>query len=219
MIRAAFLVLAVGLLAGCSASSISSQVEAFSAGAVLRPSDRVLVVPAVEAGRESIEHQGWIRMAEAEFARRGIPTTRSQSDATAIAAVGLAIDTGRDVTSTFAIPQFGVTGYSPANTFGTVNRVGNVSTFNATTTAIPQYGVTGFVPGSRTDRVFQRHAVLVIQRRVPAGAPQTIFESRAASEGSCGMLSAVAPQLVEALFATYPEGGARRVQSEFSGNC
>lgn len=219
MLRALGVALVVLSLAGCTARSIQSQVEAFSADQGLRPSDRVWVLPAVEPGRETLEHRTWVQRASAEFTRRGVTVARSPEEATAVAVVGLAIDAGRDVTSTFAIPQWGVTGYSPATTFGTMNRVGNTTTFNATTTAIPQYGVTGFVPGSRTDRVFQRRAVLVISRRTDGAQLQTVFESRVTSEGSCGALSVVTPALMEALFATYPAGGVRRVSSEWDGNC
>lgn len=218
MLRALGAALVVLTLAGC-ARSIQSQVEAFSAGQGLRPSDRVWVLPAVEPGRETLEHRAWVERASAEFARRGVTVARSPDEATAIAVVGFAIDAGRDVTSTFAIPQWGVTGYSPATTFGTMNRVGNTTTFNATTTATPQFGVTGYMPGSRTDRVFQRRAVLVISRRADGGQLQTLFESRVSSEGSCGALSAVTPALIEALFATYPAGGVRRVSSDWNGDC
>jgi hypothetical protein len=206
------------LLAACANSRIESQVEAFTSGDAIRPGDRVAVVPAVEPARATLEHRTWVAAAQAEFRKRGFALASSPADADVVAVVGVAIDTGRDVTRSFAVPQFGVVGYGAANTFGTVNRVGTMATVNATTTYTPQYGVTGYVPGSRTERVFRRYAILGVFRR-DRGTSQPVFESRVYSEGSCGLLSAVAPTLIEALFATFPAGGTRRVASEWNGNC
>jgi hypothetical protein len=206
------------LLAGCS--TVSSQVQSFASADRIGPQDRVFVVSSVPAEQQTLEHQNWISLTRQELQKRGIPTTSNQNEATAIAVVGMAIDQGRNVTRTFAIPQYGVTGYSGSQTFGTVNRVGPMATVNATTTYTPQYGVTGYRTGVQTDRLFGRIAILMIGRPTPAGRPPNLlFESRVQSEGECASLGALAPVLVEALFATFPQGGARRVEAPTPTGC
>jgi hypothetical protein len=205
-------------LSGC-ALRMQSSVEAFAAGDAIRPSDRVMVLPAVEPGRETLEHRAWVDLTEAQLRRRGVAVTRSAAEATLFAGIGLGMDTGRDVTSSFAIPQWGVTGYSGASTSGTVSRVGNMATVNATTTYFPQYGVTGYQTGTRTNRVFRRVGTLTFLRPAADAPPQTVFQSRVASEGSCGMLSALAPNLVGALFTTFPAGGTRRLTADINDDC
>ncbi len=95
-----------------------------------------------------------------------------------------------------------------------------MATVNATTTYTPQYGVTGYTTGVRTDRVFSRGAVLLVGRPSPPGRPPNlVFESRVQSEGSCGLLGALAPVFVEALFSTFPQGGTRRVETPTPQGC
>jgi hypothetical protein len=217
MLRLLTLAVALGLTACTSRVEVS--VEAFAPPPVITRGERILVLPAVTPEQQTLEHQTWVSLAEAELTRKGFTVTRSMAEATLAAGIGIRIDDGRDVVSTFSIPQWGVVGYSGANTSATVNRVGGFSTVNANTTFTPQYGVTGFQSGSRTDRVFRRAGSLTVLR-VSGGRPfPTLFESRVRSEGSCGTLSAVAPNLIEALFATFPEGGTRRVSSPLAADC
>lgn len=208
-----------GLLTAC-APRMQSSVEAFASPDGIGARDRVIVFTAVEPGRETLEHRSWVELVEAQLTRRGVMVTRSPAEATLIAGIDLRIDGGRDVSSTFTIPQWGVTGYSGSNTIGTVNRFGNMATLNAATTYTPQYGITGYQTGSRTDRVFRRMATLIVLRpSSPGSRPQPVFESRAVSEGECGILSPLAPHLVDALFTTFPAGGTRRVTVPIEGRC
>ncbi len=141
------LLLGAWLLAGCQTQSppqLASQVEAFAAQDGVTARDRVFVAPGVELEHQTIEHRIWARLAVEQLTRRGITVVNAPADATVTAIVTLSIDSGRDVTSTFAVPQFGVVGHSNTQTFGTINRLGNTSTFNATTVQTPQFGVTGY---------------------------------------------------------------------------
>jgi len=51
----------------------------------------------------------------------------------------------------------------------------------------------------------------------PDAAP--VFEARAVSEGSCGMLSAVAPSLITARFEKFPTGGSGVVKTKMQASC
>lgn len=207
------------LLMGCNPPRITTNVQAFSTPDRLNTSDRVFVAPLRAEDSQSLEAQTYVRLANEEFTKRGFTVVENLADATAIALLGIVIDGGRNESRTYAIPQFGVTGYSGSNTTGTVSRFGNMSTVQATTSYTPQYGVTGYSTGVMTSRVFNRVAMLIISRPVNRGEVRRIFESRGTSEGSCGNLSAIAPTIIQSLFATFPDGGPRNVTVPWSGEC
>ncbi|WP_297855290.1 hypothetical protein [Elioraea sp.] len=46
-----------------------------------------------------------------------------------------------------------------------------------------------------------------------------VFEARAVSEGSCGMLSTVAPSFVAAPFEKFPAGGSGLVEKDMKAAC
>jgi hypothetical protein len=208
--------LLIGALAACTDAtqtrSIHSSVEAFASDDRLGPNDRVFVMTAAAPGTETLEQRSWIALVGRQFEQRGIAVTRNLQDATAIATVGFRIDSGRDVAVTFQEPQWGVVGYTTTRVTTVPQRVGPGSALTGTTTTTPQFGVTGYRTQQRTEQRFRRQGVFAIARPVPEGArPVPIFEARLSSEGWCGLLSALAPYMAEALFATYPAGGARRV--------
>jgi hypothetical protein len=84
---------------------------------------------------------------------------------------------------------------------------------------MPQHGITGYTTGVTSERVFTRRAILLVFRPAPGPNPVPVFEARAVSEGSCGMLSAVAPSFVAALFEKFPSGGSGVVEKEMKGRC
>jgi hypothetical protein len=79
--------------------------------------------------------------------------------------------------------------------------------------------VSGYDLAVWTNRIFVRRARLVIARPTPNGAPRRVFESQAISEGNCALLASIAPQMIEAIFTTFPEGGTKNVRLSHSGNC
>jgi hypothetical protein len=184
-----------------------------------RVGETVYVILAATAARATLEDQAWVRLAESEFAARGFRIVSSPANAALVAVVGLAIDAGRKVARPFMIPQWGVTGYSGAQTFGTFSRFGDVGTYSGTTTLMPQYGVTGYATGVATQRVFTRRGILLVFRPPPTPNPVPVFEARAVSEGSCGMLSTVAPSFVAALFEKFPAGGSGLVEKDMKAAC
>ncbi|APT48416.1 hypothetical protein BSA145_21360 (plasmid) [Bacillus safensis] len=214
-----FLALVAALALSACGTTIQAQVQSFTAGEQIAPGETVFVLPGVPPQQQTLETQSWVALAQQEFRKRGYIVTNDPNRATLKAAISLGIDNGRDVTSTFAVPQFGVTGYSGAQTFGTMNSFGNTATYSSNTTLTPQYGVTGYIPGSRTDRVFGRTGMLVMARFDPAGNMRVVFDSRIRSNGSCGNLAVIAPELVQALFSKFPAGGAGAVELPMAGQC
>jgi hypothetical protein len=72
-------------------------------------------------------------------------------------------------------------------------------------------GLAGPVTTVEVERRFDRSGRLLVTRRAPSGPGSVVFDSRVISTGSCGMLSVVAPPLVEALFSNFPAGGSRTI--------
>lgn len=165
--------LAAGSVAvSACAPRLQTRVEAFASQAMApRVGETVHVIPAATAARATLEDQAWVRLAESEFAARGFRIVSSPANAALVAVVGLAIDAGRKVARPFMIPQWGVTGYSGAQTFGTFSRFGDVGTYSGTTTLTPQYGVTGYATGVATQRVFTRRGILLVFRPPPPTTP------------------------------------------------
>jgi hypothetical protein len=215
----AFVLLIASLALGACGTRLQTRVEAFASPAAPRGGETVHVIPAAAVQHVTLEHQEWVRLAEREFAARGLRVVEAPASASLVAVIGLAMDAGRDVARPFLIPQWGVTGYSGAQTFGTFSRSGNFGTYSGTTTLMPQYGITGYTTGVTSQRVFTSRAILLVFRPPYGPNPVPVFEARAVSEGSCGMLSAVAPSFVAALFEKCPSGGTGVVVKEIKGEC
>lgn len=208
------------LLVGCIQPPVKSQVEAFSSTDAPRPGERVLVFPAVKPGTETLETESWVRLASAEFTARGFLVVSDPRQADLFAGVLVSMNGARDVTESYAIPQFGVTGYSGAYTSGSIQGYGNTATYQSNTTLTPTYGVTGYTTGVTTNRVFDRGAFLKIYRReANSTTPKEVFSAKALSTGSCGILSVVAPPIIRALFERFPQGGSGTVSEKWSGKC
>ncbi len=73
-----------------------------------------------------------------------------------VAILNYGIDNGTMMSSTYAIPRFGVTGYSGSTTTGNISTYGNTASLNTTTTNIPTYGVTGYNTGVQNYKIYDR---------------------------------------------------------------
>jgi hypothetical protein len=215
--RLSILVLIAILVSACG-RQVQTQVQAFGASPVPRAGERVFVAPPVVDGQATLEMREYVRLAQDQFRQRGYTVVGSPAEAELLAIIGLEIDAGRDVQRAYSIPQFGVTGYSGAQTFGTVTGFGGVGTYTGTTFFTPQYGITGYITGMETTRVFSRSGRMVVARSVSAGQPPIVYDVRVDSQGSCGMLAAIAPAIVEAMFATFPNGGTRTLNLPMPAN-
>jgi hypothetical protein len=206
-------------LAGCSAAPspvpsptlVSTRIEAFaSPGSAAEAGETVLVVPATTRELPTLEELSWVRLAEAELVARGFRAASSPAEASLVAVIGLAIDAGRDVLMPLVVPQVGITGVYNFGTYGP---------YFAQGIQVPRYGITGFTTGVTSERMFTRHGVLRVFRPSSEATAAPVFEARATSEGSCRLLSAVAPNLISALFHYFPEGGSGQVATELKHGC
>jgi hypothetical protein len=172
--------------------------------------------------QDSLEFQAYAARVEQKLVQRGYAIAPSGARPTHILFMDYGIDDGRTETSSYSVPQFGVTGYSGATTRGTVSRVGSTSYVNATTTGTPIYGVTGYQSGTTSATVFRRFVNAdVVQLDKSSDTHKKVYEGRLKSEGTCGNLPLVMPYLIDLLLSEFPgqTGQAGKRQVPWDGKC
>jgi hypothetical protein len=89
-----FLVLATSI--GCSRSEIITRSQSFATSDRLSASDRVFVLFGGASQSASLEEGSYVNLVRAEFGKRGVNTVDTIEDATALVALTITIDSGRD---------------------------------------------------------------------------------------------------------------------------
>lgn len=210
--------LLVAALAGCGTLGLQTNVSSFHelGGA---NGQTIAVVPWRKELSGSLEFASYARQVEGHLRKAGYTIVDAGRGPDLIAFLDYGIDDGRNISRSYVIPQFGVTGYSSANTYGTVSTYGSTSTFSGTTSYTPQYGVTGYSSGVATDTVYTRFVNMDI---VKVGSESVrVYEGRAKSMGSCGNIAVVAPQIIDVLMQNFPgkSGRAETIEVPFVGKC
>lgn len=227
MRRLFFAMLAMAL-SGCV--QVQSTVTAFHTLSTADLSKTLAVYPGDPEEQNSLERKAYVAKLEQHFEAVGfrvIPFgVAKQPDYVAIFNYG--IDNGKQVTSNYAIPQWGVTGYSGSTTTGTVSSYGGYGTYNATTTYTPQYGVTGYNTGTTTSTIYGRTIYLTLfdthkidPKNKASFDNAKVYEAKLTSSGACGQIASVMDQMLDALFKDFPgeSGKAHKVNEPMkSGN-
>jgi hypothetical protein len=225
--RKAVSLLLASLLAACAL--VESSVTTFHTLPAKAEGETLAIYPGSAELRSSLEHRAYLAKLAQHFQAAGYQVVDfdgpQQPDYVAIFAYG--IDSGSLVTKSFAVPQWGVTGYSGATTTGTMNTYGNTGTYTANTTLTPQYGITGYQTGTTTERVYQRAILLSIYDTAMIDPDDShsfdkakVYEGRLASEGACGSMAALMDPLLNSLFKDFPgeSGKSRKFQMPTSPN-
>jgi hypothetical protein len=221
-VRGFFIVIAAqALLAGC-AQQVQTTVQVFH----MLPPQSGKTIAFIPVGEEAttglLEWNTYASELAPKFQAAGYTPIRASEDNKPdyVAVLVYGIDDGKLVTSTYSIPQFGVTGYSGSVTTGTVTTFGNTANLNATTTNTPTYGVTGYSTETATSKIFTRAVILTIYdasklKQGDASSIQTsqVYQAKLTSAGSCGALAGVMEPMLEAIFKDFPgkSGSAQTV--------
>lgn len=208
------------LLAGCA--HVQSNITTFHVLPTKNVGKTVAIFPGNSEDQSSLERKAYVAKLAQHFESVGYHVVdyagHQKPDYVAIFAYG--IDSGTPVTESYAIPQWGVTGYSGAVTTGTINTYGSYGTYSGTTTVIPQYGITGYSTGTTTSTEYNRAIVLALfdTAKIVAGDKASVeaskvYESKLISHGRCGSMAGVMDTLLDALFQDFPgeSGKARTV--------
>jgi hypothetical protein len=202
-------------LAGCA--QVQSTVTVFHTLPAKGDGQTITIWPADKSKVGTLEFKAYAEKLTQHLQAAGYTVIEgsAQNPSRYVAVFNYGIDDGTLVTSTYAIPQYGVTGYSGSTTTGTVSGFGNMANVTATTTYTPQYGVTGYSTGTETDRVFKRAIILDIYdvTKVKPGdsspANAQVYDGKLTSAGSCGSIAGVIDPMLSALFEDFPGQSGR----------
>ena len=198
-------------LSGCM-SAVETHVDAYSSIPADIEPKTVYISPYNKADANSLKWKENAGILASVLSERGFQTVAQRRDATLIAYFGFAVDNGERVQSTYSIPQWGVTGYSGAQTYGTV--YGN--SVSATTTYTPTYGVTGYQTGTTTETIFTRSVSIDMLDR---SSGKKVFEAQAVSSGACNSFTPIARQIIGAVMSEFPSGKSGKISLPFDGEC
>lgn len=212
MLGLRMIIAAVAVLSVSGCMTVQTQVDAYSTIPTDLEPRTVYIAPFRGMSAQTLQWQTNAGILAAVLAERGFEVVGRQRDARLTAYFGFAIDQGEQVQTVYSIPQYGVTGYSGAHTYGSV--YGN--TYSATTTFTPTYGITGYSSGVSTSIVYTRSlAIEMIDNR----NQQLVFEARAVSRGNCGSFTPVASSIIQAVLSNFPEGRTGLVSTPMEGEC
>lgn len=172
---------------------------------------RVAVVSLDDALYNTLQFKAFAEQVGRRLASHGMVVVEPHDDPDYFAFFDYSIDDGEQVSSTYSVPEFGVTGYSGGYTTGSVSSYGGYGTYSSQTTLVPQYGITGYSNRTETWREYTRGISLVIVdiARSTETVPEIVFESGVVSSGSCQRLASMMPYLLNAMFADFPRTTSR----------
>lgn len=198
-------------LSGC-VGLVETKVDAYSSIPDDLSTKTVFISAYNKSDAQSLEWRTNAQILKNVIEEKGFSVVPTRQHARLVAYFGFAVDNGERVTTNYSIPNWGVTGYSGANTYGTI--YGN--TYSANTTLTPTYGVTGYTRGTRTDTIFTRSASLEM---IDTQTKKKVFEGTAISSGSCNSFAPVASSIIKAVLSNFPKGKNGRVNLPMEGEC
>jgi hypothetical protein len=210
-------------LTGCASMGVQSKVTTFHQ-LTAADAGTFVIFPWRKENEGSLEFATYANQVAASLETKGYKRAPEAEAGKYIVMLDYGIDDGRIETTSYSIPQYGVTGYSGSTTSGTVSTFGNTSYVDATTSGTPVYGAKEYIPASTSTTIYRRFvSVDIIDGAAlgPDGKPKRLYEGRLRSEGSCGNLPTVMPVLVQAMFQEFPgtSGTARTASVPLPGKC
>ena len=207
--------LALTILAGCAV--VRAQVSSFSTLAMPVMNKSIAVIGYPEETNKSLEFRSYRPKFEQNFRAVGF-SIAPPDQADYIAFVSYGIDTGTTQTSLVSTPIYGQTGGGTTYTSGTVSAYsGGYGPYSGTSYTMPTYGVVGYSTSTVQYTTYKRQlAVDIVEAStVETNNPIKVYEGRLSSIGSCGAMSEVIDELIQALFVKFPnDSGKVEVKSE-----
>ena len=164
----------------------------------------------MSVSNNSLEFKTYKSKLEAKLTSVGHTVTDDPSDAKYIAFFTYGIDEGKE--KTYSYSQYGQTGGGTTSySSGTVTSSGGDSaTYSGSTYQMPTYGVVKNT-GSYTRYKRVIAVDMVDAESLSSGEPIKTYEGRTNSVGSCSMIGEVMDEMIEAMFADFPnESGKNR---------
>ena len=157
---------------------------------------------------ESLEWNSYKPIFEREFQKQGFVISDAEN-ADYIAFVTYGIGAPQTSTQIGSVPIYGQTGGGTTIHSGTVSSYGGGSAnYYGNSYTMPTYGIVGSSTYSYKTTSYTRTVAINL---VEKGSNKKIFESKATSTGSCGIIGIVMNEIAEGMFKKFPSGSGRVV--------
>lgn len=182
-------------------------------------SGTIFVAAAEAEVNSSLEFAHYKKKFEQKLVENGYTIVNNPSEASYIAFVAYGIDNGKS--SVVSTPIFGQTGGGTVNSSGTVYGVGGSASYFGTSYSMPTFGVVGAMNNSVTEYTRVIALDIVDAKSLKSGKAVKVYEARAKSTGSCGVIAGVFDEILEALFEGFPgeNGKVRNSEVSSKGGC
>ncbi|MCB1353251.1 MAG: hypothetical protein KDK03_10995 [Rhodobacteraceae bacterium] len=198
------------LFVAACAPVVKTQVEAYSEIPADIEPKTVYIAPRDNTAAARLDWKANAEVLAGVLSAKGFSTVPERSKARLTAFFDYSVDQGEIVQTTYSTPEWGVTGYSSANTYGSV--YGN--SYSSTTTLTPTYGVTGYRQGTMTGTLFTRTVHIDM---IDNTTGKQVFQVAGVSRGTCGSFSQVAAPIIAAVLTSFPEARSGYLQLPSSG--
>mgnify|MGYP003625331631 FL=1 len=193
----------LGLLQGCL-RQVKSNVAVFHSLPTAKTYGTVFLSGPNDEISNSLEFRSHSAVLGGKLAPLGFRVVDSIENADYLAVLSYAIDSGRQETSSYTMPQRG----------STTSYVGGY--------AVTTYGVTGYKTVTDNTTVYTRQVALdIFDVRQSKDKPTKVYEARATSQGTCGTVTGVLPHIVDAILTDFPgtSGESKKINVEWNGKC
>jgi len=145
---------------------------------------------------------------EREFQKQGFVLSDAEN-ADYIAFVTYGIGAPQTSTQIESVPIYGQTGGGTTTHSGTVSSYsGGSANYYGSSYTMPTYGVVGSSTYSYNTTSYTRTVAINLVEKI---SNKKIFESKATSTGSCGIIGKVINEIAEGMFKKFPSGSGRVV--------
>ena len=209
------------LFSGCMTSGIIANVSVFHNITEKYKGKKVVVLPFQTELESSLEFQNYKKTIENNLQKYGFNIVQEKDSSDFIAFVSYGIGGGKD--KLVSSPVFGSTGGGSGTFSGSSYNYGTGGTtyYSGTTYSMPTFGVVGSRTGSIIIYTKQLALDLVETSTLESKKVNKIYEGRVKSTGSCSMIPAVMPEMLESLFKDFPKqsGSTHTIGLPWDGTC
>jgi len=196
------------LLSGC-ARLVQTDVNSFLTPDFTAQGITIAVAPSEPKFENSLEFQHYRQKLEEQFRQQGFIISENSANSRYLAKLGYHINDGE--TKIESSPIAGHTGYDPVFYTTVVRNEDGSSSYVRSAHWVPTYGIVGSQTRSYTNFTTLVTIDIVDQQQIVEDVPSKVYEVKARSEGSCGIVSQIFDAMLEAIFSNFP-GENNRVE-------
>ncbi|SFN74354.1 hypothetical protein SAMN05216386_1682 [Nitrosospira briensis] len=158
------LLFSIALLSGCATvgeqRSFHIAVDSQASPTAKEKLNYVLLPGNENVTLDDLQFQEYSLYLKHALKKQGFIPADNAEDANIAIVVSYGIGDPRTEQHSYALPVWGQTGVSSANTYGTAMTFGNMASYSGTTTYTPTYGVTGYTTQIESATTYSRHILV-----------------------------------------------------------